>query len=304
MEQQTSAGPAGLALNFVRGLLMGTADIIPGGSGGTVALIVGIYERLIRSIRNIAAAPVALVRGDVGGMRQRLRMVEWRLILPLAAGILTALILGALVVERLLEAYPAKSRALFFGLIAASLPLPWRRVSRPGTRAVVIAAVFAVFAFIVTSLPPQTITDPSLVLVFVSASIAICAMILPGLSGAFLLVIFGMYAPTLGAVSDRDIAYILVFAAGAIIGLGLFSQLLEWLLANRHDATMAALVGLMVGSLRVLWPWQDDDRGFLAPPDGASVVPVLLLALLGFAIVTALVRLAAAKEPELEPERI
>lgn len=304
MEHHTSTGPAGLALNFVRGLLMGTADIIPGVSGGTVALIVGIYERLIRSIRNAAAAPVALVRGDVAGMRERLRGVEWGLVLPLAAGILTALVLGALVVERLLEAYPSQSRALFFGLIAASLPLPWRRMARRGTRAVVIAAVSAVVAFIVTSLPPQTIADPSLVLVVVSASVAICAMILPGLSGAFLLLILGMYTPTLAAVSDRDIAYVLGFAAGAIIGLGLFSQLLEWLLTNRHDATMAALVGLMVGSLRVLWPWQDEDRGFLAPPDGGSVVILALLALLGFTIVTALVRVAAEKDPELEAERL
>lgn len=304
MEQRTSTTPSGVGLNFARGLLMGAADIVPGVSGGTMALIVGIYERLVRSIRNAAAAPVALLRGDVAGMRERFRGVEWGLVLPLGVGILTALVVGALVIEELLHTYPAGSRALFFGLIAASVPLPWRRMSRRGGRALVIAAVFAVLAFIVTAIPPLAIEDPTLILVFLAASVAICAMILPGLSGAFILLILGMYDPTLAAISDRNLVYIAVFAAGAVLGLGLFAQLLEWLLANRHDATMAALVGLMVGSLRVLWPWQTEDRGFLAPPDLGSVGVVLLLAAVGFAIVTVLVRLAVSKDPEVSTERM
>lgn len=245
---------------------MGVFDIVPGISGDTVALIVGIYARLVASIRNAAAAAVLLLRGDVVGMRARFRQVAWGLVLPLGVGILTALIVGALVIEQLLEAYPAASRALFFGLIAASVPLPWRRMSQPDGHALGIAAVFAVLAFLVTAVPPLTVEDPALILVFLVASVAICAMILPGLSGAFLLLIFGMYTPTMAAISDRNLLYIAVFGAGAVLGLGLFSQLLEWLLQTRRNATMAALVGLMVGSLRVLWPWQTEDRDFLAHP--------------------------------------
>lgn len=292
MDQRTPVGPLGLAVNYARGFLMGAADIVPGVSGGTMALIVGIYERLIRSIRAAASAPVALLGGDVTAMRNRLRQVEWQLVLPLAAGILSALIIGALVIEGLLERYPEQSRALFFGLIAASVPLPWRRITAPSAGSYGTAAAAGLLAFLLVGIPPATVTDPVLALVFVAASVAICAMILPGISGAFLLLIMGMYEPTLRAVSDRDLLYIAVFAAGAILGLGLFARLLEWLLEHRHDLTMAALVGLMLGSLRALWPWQDDDRGLLAPPGDGSVITVLAIAALGFALVSVLVRIA------------
>jgi putative membrane protein len=303
MDTRTRTGPGELGLNTARGLLMGAADIVPGVSGGTMALIVGIYERLIRSIRAGASMPLPLLRGDVAGARERAREVEWGLVLPLGLGIVTAIIVGALTIEPLLEAYPEQTRALFFGLIAASVPLPWRSMSHRSGRAVGIAAASTVAAFLLVSIPPATITSPALPLVFVAASIAICAMILPGISGAFLLLIMGMYQPTLQAISDRDLAYVAVFVAGAVIGLGLFSKLLEWLLAHRFDVTMAVLVGLMLGSLRALWPWQDDDRGLLTPPaDGGAVLVVVALALLGFAVVTALVKVAERREaPEDAP---
>jgi putative membrane protein len=288
--------PLGLGLNYGRGLLMGAADIVPGVSGGTMALIVGIYERLIRSIRAAAGAPLPLFRGDVASTRARLREVEWALVLPLGAGILTALIAGALTIEPLLEDYPQQTRALFFGLIAASVPLPWRRMSTRGGRAVGVAAAAALVAFLLVGIPPATVEDPALPVVFLAASVAICAMILPGVSGAFLLLVMGIYEATLAAIGDVDIAYIAVFGAGAVVGLGLFSRLLEWLLRNRFDVTMAVLVGLMLGSLRALWPWQDADRGFEAPPLDGSVAVVIALAVLGFAIVTALVRVAERRE--------
>jgi putative membrane protein len=123
-------------------------------------------------------------------------------------------------------------------------------------------------------------------------------MILPGVSGAFLLYALGLYRPTLEAARDLDLLYIAVFGAGAVIGLGLFSRLLEWLFAHRHDATMAALVGLMAGSLRALWPWQDDDRALLGPPGDASTLVLLGLVVVGFAIVTVLVRVSATREPD------
>jgi putative membrane protein len=288
--------PLALGLNYLRGALMGAADVIPGVSGGTVALILGIYARLISSIRAAASAPVAILRGDRERARQRWTEVDWSLVLPLGVGIVTALAVGTIVLPGLLDRYPEGTRALFFGLIAASVPIPWRHM-RERRRGLLVAAVFAVLAFVLVGLPPQTIENPPLPYVFVAASVAICAMILPGVSGAFLLYAMGVYRATLEAARDLDLLYVAVFGAGAVIGLGLFSKLLEWLFAHRHDATMAALVGLMAGSLRALWPWQDDDRGLLTPPGDASALVMLALVIAGFAIVTVLVRVSATREP-------
>lgn len=286
----------GLAVHYAQGLLMGGADVIPGVSGGTMALIVGIYERLIASVRAAAGLAVALLRGDLAAARARWREVEWGLVVPLALGILSALLTGAHFIPDLLERYPVQSRALFFGLIAASLAIPWRRIRRP--RGVHWAAAVAgfVLAFVLVGLPPREVADPPLLAVFGAAAIAICAMILPGVSGAFFLLVMGVYPATLRAISDFDVAYIATFAAGAAIGLGLFSRLLDHLLQHYHDLTMAALVGLMAGSLRALWPYQTADRALLPPPLDGSVLPALGFALLGFALVALLTRLGTAAE--------
>jgi putative membrane protein len=166
--------------------------------------------------------------------------------------------------------------------------IPWKRISAPTRRHVLLAAAAAVIAFVLVGLPPRAVSDPSLIVVFGAASIAICAMILPGVSGSFLLLVMGVYEATLRALDGRDIPYIVVFMAGAALGLALFSKLLEFCLRGYHDVTMAVLLGLMVGSLRALWPWLDLDRRMYAPPGGTETLVVLGLALLGFALVTAL----------------
>ncbi len=285
-------------VNLLFGFLMGTADIVPGVSGGTVALILGIYERLIGSIKAGATAAANLVRGRPKEVGERLREVEWGLVIPLGIGIVSALVIGARVIEPLFEEYPVQLRALFFGLIAASIVIPWRAILRRTGRHLAIAAVAAVLAFALVGIPPGHITDPALILVFLAATIAICAMILPGVSGAFLLLVMGMYEPTLDALNRGDAAYVAVFIAGAAIGLGTFSKLLHFLLKNHHDVTMAALVGLMVGSLRALWPYQTEDRGLLAPPSAESMIIPVLLAGLGFLIVYGLTRLGSASTRE------
>lgn len=279
---------------------MGGADIIPGVSGGTVALVVGIYEPLIGSIYALATAAVRLLRGDADGARERLAQVHWRLVIPLGLGIVTALGIGAIVIERLLERYPVQSSALFFGLIAGSLAIPWARIERRTSREVAIAAGAALVAFVLVGLPPATVADPSLLFVFLAAAVAICAMILPGVSGAFLLLVFGIYQATLAAVRSLDIAYVAVFVAGAVLGLGAFAKLLSYLLRRHHATTMAALVGLMAGSLRALWPWLTEDRGFLPPPANMpEVLGALALALLGLAAITLLGRIGLASERRL-----
>lgn len=286
--------------NFLRGLLMGAADVVPGVSGGTMALIVGVYERLLQAISDGVAALLKLGRLDAQGGWQGLKAVDWALVIPLAAGIGTALLVGARFIPGLMETYPQESRGLFFGLIAGSLIIPWARISTPAARHILLATVAAVVAFGLVGLPPRAIADPALWYVLLCASIAICAMILPGVSGAFLLLVFGIYQPTLEAVNARDLAYVATFIGGAVLGLGAFAKLLTYLLHRVYDATMAVLVGLMAGSLRALWPYLADDRSLLLPQTGDPIAVVVMLALSGAAAVLALHAWSRSRTP-LQP---
>ena len=286
--------PGRLLTGYVQGLLMGSADVVPGVSGGTVALIVGIYEDLVTSVRAAASVPVALLRGDLPVTRRLLGQVRWLLVLPLAAGILSALVVGAKVIPGLLESSPTVMLAVFFGLIAGSLVVPWRRVERTGPAEAGLAVTAALLAFVLVGLPPRTVADPTLPGVFATAAVAICAMILPGVSGAFLLLVLGVYEPTLRALDERNWAYVATFTAGAACGLGLFSRLLAHLLDRHHSWTMAGLVGLMAGSLRALWPWQTAGRGLLPPPTGRALLVAAVTALLAAGAVTLLVRAGSA----------
>ena len=272
----------------LQGLLMGTADVIPGVSGGTVALILGIYERLIDSIHEVASCLASLLRGDRAAARVNWRRADFGLVIPLGVGIVIALGIGSVVLPPLIEQYPVVTSAVFFGLIAGALPIPWRRIGVRRGLHLALALAGAVVAYLLAGLAPATVEDPALPLVFGAATVAICAMILPGVSGAYLLLIMGMYEPTLEAAGHLDIAYVTVFALGAATGLGLFSKLLAWLLDVHQDATMAVLVGLMAGSLRRLWPWQDDAGALLAPGGGGEVVLALVCVAAGLAAVTAL----------------
>jgi putative membrane protein len=273
-----------------QGLLMGTADVIPGVSGGTVALILGIYHDLVDSIHAVAAWVVALVRRDRAAAREHWRHADLGLLVPLGTGILLALAIGSVVLPPLIETYPVVTSSVFFGLIAGALPVPWRRIARLRGRHVALAVAGGLVAFVLAGLAPSTVTDPAPPLVFGAAAVAVCAMILPGVSGAYLLLVMGMYEATLHAAGDLDIAYLAVFAAGAATGLAAFSKLLSWLLDERHDVTMAVLVGLMAGSLRRLWPWQTEQAELLAPPGGGEVLLAVGCVVAGLLAVTALIR--------------
>jgi putative membrane protein len=174
-------------------------------------------------------------------------------------------------------------------------------VGRWDARALAIAAVAAAAAFVLTGLPPTTVDDPSLLLVAAAGAVAVCALVLPGVSGSFLLLSVGLYEPTIMAVNDRDLAYLSAFALGAAIGLASFVLLLQWLLSHRPRITLVVLTGLMAGSLRALWPWQDDDRTLLAPQ--GDLLAAIGLALAGAGIILALIwaerRLSAAL-PDVE----
>ena len=277
-------------LDVGRGALIGTVEIVPGVSGGTVALIIGVYDTLIESAGHLArgvAHTVAGIPRHRGLSRERgraeLRAVRWSVLLPVGLGMIAAILLASALLAPIIEAEPVKSRALFAGLILASLVVPYRMVgARWHAKEYGIAAIGVVVGFGLTSLPRIDPLEPPLVVVALAAAFAVCALVLPGVSGSFLLLTVGMYAPTLAAVNERDIVYLGVFILGAMVGLGLFVSVLQWLLENRRRVMLALMTGLMFGSLRALWPWQDAG-GIEAP--GSDWVPVLALVLLGMAIV-------------------
>ena len=284
-----SSTPLTLVRYLLYGVLMGGADVIPGVSGGTMALIVGIYERLVGALSSVVSFGLALLRLDLDAARTHWAAVPWRFVLPLLGGIGLAVLGGARVIPPLMEAYPVPMRGLFFGLVAASLFIPARRIERVTAPRAAIGLFCAVGAFFLTGLPALAVSDPSLLRVFFSATVAICAMILPGVSGAFLLEALGIYTPTLEAVNGLEWGYVLTFVTGAAVGLGTFAKLLDLLLSRHHDATMAALVGLIAGALRALWPYGAGARILRGPEPGEPILPVIVLALVGFGAVLALV---------------
>ena len=291
--------------DVIRGGLIGVAEVIPGVSGGTVALIVGVYQTIISSAS-------AVVRGFLSLFVPRLRArptwaeVQWGRILPILAGMLAAIVVAARVLEPLLDTYPEHTRALFAGLIVMSLWVPITMVGgRFRLTELGAAALAAVISFILVGFPAGAVSDPSLWLVIPSAAIAVCALVLPGVSGSFLLLTLGMYEPTIDAVNTLDFAYLGAFIVGAIIGLGSFVVLLQWLLTHRKRITLVVMTGLMVGSLRALWPWQGEGRELLAP-QSENLVSIAGLFVLGVVVVALLIsveRVIARREGHSDRSR-
>ncbi len=274
---------------------MGSADVVPGVSGGTIALVLGIYERLIYAIRTGAGALSSLARGRILEALDRAKAIEWRFLAPLLAGIGLAIVSLAALIDHFLEEEPINTSAVFFGLVASSIVVAWKLVKEWNVTRFATTAVVAVIAFIVLGLRSEELTDPTTVLFFGAGAIAIMAMILPGISGSFILLMFGMYEEVLAAVNDRDLAVIAVFGFGALISLALFSTLLDRMLRGHHDTMMAGLIGLMAGSLRVLWPWPDgtDTANLSSPTDPLAAV---LLAIAGFAVVMVISRFGGSHQ--------
>jgi putative membrane protein len=275
----------------LRGVLIGIAEVIPGVSGGTLALITGIYSRLLnnidllfKSLRNITNPKI---------MARNLIALEWKFLIPVFIGMAIALITTASFMEGLLESNPIELRAVFAGLVAAGIYIPYKMSVKVngdnwGLRDYLLALIGALAAFFLTGLPQGEVSNPGPILIFFSAAIAICALVLPGISGSFLLLTIGMYSATIGALNDRDLQYLLIFALGALLGLASFVSLLKFLLSQRARPTLVLLAGLMLGSLRALWPWQGEDRELVSPY--SSELTALLLFLAGALIVAFLVK--------------
>lgn len=279
------------SLNFLRGILIGIAEVIPGVSGGTLALITGIYSRLLNNIDLLFKSLRQISHPKI--MARNLKALEWKFLLPVFIGMAIALITTASFMEGLLESNPIELRAVFAGLVAAGIYIPYKMSVKVNgdnwaLRDYLLALIGALAAFFLTGLPQGEVSNPGPILIFFSAAIAICALVLPGISGSFLLLTIGMYSATIGALNDRDLQYLLIFALGALLGLASFVSFLKFLLSQRARPTLVLLAGLMLGSLRALWPWQGEDRELLSPY--SSELIALLLFLAGAIIVALLVK--------------
>ena len=289
-----------------KGMAMGAADVVPGVSGGTLALLLGVYEPLISSLQAISRPTTwqALWGRRWAELGQRLQL---GFLLRLGTGIMLAILALAQLLSWLLEHHAVLLWSFFFGLIAASVLTVSRRVRHWQTPQLAAFAGASLVAFVLLGLNPIT-TPETLPFVFLSGAVAICAMILPGISGAFILLILGKYAFMVDAISSMNLVVIIIFMAGAAAGLISFARLLGWLLLRHHDMTIALLCGFMLGSLRRVYPWQSIHTGVhvnTTPPlwqaGGVNLEPLaaLLLAVLGFVLVLVLERQNQTTRPPL-----
>ena len=237
---------------FLKGIFMGSADIIPGVSGGTIALITGIYERLVHAISSINFTFVKpLLKGNMSEFKSKLLYeIDFALFIPLILGIGIAFLTLAKVITYLLVNQTAYTFSFFLGLILASAYILYTKLDGLNIKLIIATIIGIILAYVFVGLNPIA-ANHSLPVLFVSGLIAICAMILPGISGSFLLLLLGQYQYMLNALNNLNIVEILVFIVGAVIGILGFSKILNYLLENHESLTMAFLIGIMLGSLRL-----------------------------------------------------
>lgn len=286
---------------------MGSADIVPGVSGGTVALVLGIYKRLISNVRQGASSLKLLVSGKFGDGFKALAAIDWLFIVPLGLGVVAAFALLRHPMQDVLVNHAEGTAAVFAGLVIASCLLVMRQITAWGAQTVGALVGVAVLAFYFLGFQAGASSDPAIWMFALTGSIAICAMILPGISGSFIMLMMGMYA----AVLAGSIGELLVFLIGAVIGLALFSSLLNHLLMNYEQTVLGALLGLMIGSFRVLWPWPN-GVGFISDEADEVVVGTGLempglgdfLGGAGLAALAVIATLAIVRVAEAKPETV
>lgn len=239
---------------FLKGLAMGAADVVPGVSGGTIAFITGIYDTLLESIRRVNPSLIGLWRRE--GFKAAFNHINGLFVIALFGGILTSIATLAKLISWLLVTHPIPIWSFFFGLILVSVYHMLRQIEHKRPSLLLFALAGVAFAYSITVLNPLEI-EPTSLNVLMAGAIAICAMILPGISGSFILLLIGMYAPVLGAVKAVQIDILALFLGGCVIGLLTFSHLLSWLLKRFRDFTLTFLTGLMLGTLPKIWPWKE-----------------------------------------------
>ncbi|TYA53867.1 DUF368 domain-containing protein [Formosa maritima] len=237
----------------LKGMAMGAADAVPGVSGGTIALISGIYEELISTISNVNLSLLKTLRKN--GLVAFWKQLNGSFLLALLIGILTSFVTFMRLAKYLLEQHPILIWSFFFGLIIASIFFVGKQITKWNVASIVSLVIGTFIAYYITTLPSLASNTNPLFL-FIAGAIAICAMILPGISGSFILVILGAYKTLSDAIHDWDFKRIAVFGFGAIVGLLSFSRVLKWLFKNFYNTTLALLTGFIIGSLNKIWPWK------------------------------------------------
>lgn len=278
----------------VKGMCMGAADVVPGVSGGTIAFITGIYDELINSIKSINAASLKML--FTGKWGEFWKMINGKFLLFLLAGIGISVFSLAKIITWLLVAYPVLVWSFFFGLVLASTWFVGKDVKERNWKTGLGFLLGAALAFYITVATPAE-TPSHFLFIFLCGAIAICAMILPGISGSFILVLLGKYFFIMEAVKTLDLKVIAIFGIGACVGITSFSRLLSYALSHMRNITLAVLSGFMLGSLNKVWPWKETLEGVeqnVAP--NAFVWQAVCLALLGFVMVYGIEKISSKSE--------
>ena len=295
----------------LKGMGMGAADVVPGVSGGTIAFISGIYEELLGSISNVNLGLFKTLKKD--GFKAAWTQLNGNFLASLFIGIFISIISLAKVIKYLLENEPILLWSFFFGLVLASIIYIAKQITKWNAISVIVLVLGAFLAYYITTLNPLVSENSSPLFIFLAGAIAICAMILPGISGSFILVLLGAYKPVLDALNNRDFKTILVFMAGAIVGLLTFSHVLKWLFKHYKNITLAALTGFIIGSLNKIWPWKEtltwrtNSHGVKVAFNEQSISPfsyngdaeltmAIVLAVVGFVIILGMEKLAVKKK--------
>ncbi|SFU43680.1 putative membrane protein [Pustulibacterium marinum] len=237
----------------LKGMAMGAADIVPGVSGGTIAFISGIYEELITSINNVNLSLFKTLKNE--GFKAAWHQLNGNFLLALLLGIAISVVSLAKGIGWLLENQPVLLWSFFFGLVLASIYFVGKQIQKWNVAIIIAAILSAALAYYITSLPPLS-TEASPWFLLLAGALAICAMILPGISGSFILVLLGAYRTILEAVDNKDLKTIAIVGVGAIVGLLTFSRVLKWLFSNHKNLILAILTGFIFGSLNKIWPWK------------------------------------------------
>ena len=261
---------------FLKGMAMGIAEVIPGVSGGTIAFITGIYERLLNAIKSFSPSLFGVLKED--GIKGVWEKVDGTFLASLFAGMAVSLASLIHLITWLLESFPVLLWAFFFGLIIASAVFVGRQLSKWNATSIIALVIGTAIAYSITVIAPAS-PNEALWFVFLSGAIAISAMILPGLSGSFILLLMGMYSFIFGAIKELDFAVIGAFGLGCVVGILSFSHVLSWTFKHYKDITLAFLTGLMIGSLNKVWPWRNvletriNSHGEEVPFRELSVLP-------------------------------
>ena len=292
----------------LKGMAMGAADVVPGVSGGTIAFISGIYEELITSINNINISLLKTIRKD--GIAVFWKKLNGNFLFALLLGIAISVVSLAKFIGWLLVTRPILVWSFFFGLVVASIFFVGKSIEIWNWKTIGMLILGTVLAYFVTVLPPAHNVESTPYLFFCGA-LAICAMILPGISGAFILVLLGSYKTVLDAVHERDLKIIVTVGLGTIVGLLSFSKLLKWMFKNHKNMTLAVLTGFILGSLNKIWPWKmtletktfgdkiitvkERNISPFAFQGDNQLIYALLLAILGFSLIFVLEKIASKK---------